>query len=639
MTMKKRPPLSIKTIRESTKNIGPAVQLVWHADPKNFSILALITLTSSVIPISQALVARWIVDTVLIQANAHATMLSGLKAVGPYFFAEFGLIIYGVLAGQYRKYASEILNQNLSQSIATQIMLSASRLDIHSFEDPSFLDKLQSARQETKFRAMGLVNSGFLVIQNILTLISFAAPIVALNPLMAVILFSATFPSFVAQTSLSRLSFRLHSWRAPEGRKMGYYEQLLTSDTAAKEVRIFQLAPSLLARHSQLFSKVFVEDRRLAARKSMASVFWGSVASLSFYVCYGWIIIKTIARTLTLGQMTFYLASFRQLQATFQGLFDNINSIYENGLFMENLFSVLQAQGRVQVSAALSSVASASPTAPNSISVPVSAVVFGAKPAEQMPQIDFTAGIEFRDVSFKYPNKEAWALRHFNLRVEPGQTIALVGENGSGKTTLIKLLTRLYRPTEGQIILFGRDLALFEEAELYRLFSAIFQDFVQYQSTARDNVGFGAIEQMDDEDRFIRAAVQGGATDIVSGFGDGWETMLGSWFKGAQQLSGGQWQRIALSRAFMRNPEILILDEPTSALDAENEQNVFNRLKQMAKGKISFLVSHRFSTVRMADQIVVLHKGQVGEVGTHDQLMRAGREYARLFDLQAQGYR
>ena len=520
---------------DALRHLRPALALVWQADPAAFSALALVTALSSVIPVGQAAFGRWIVDSVLSSATQALEPALGFRRVSPFLAGEIGLILLGLVLTQYRRYISEVLNQKLSQSVAIKIMESASNLSITHFEDSAFLDKLQSARQETKFRAMGLVNAAFLLVQNALTLASFAVPIIIFNPWVALLLFGSTLPAFVAQTYYSRLSFRLHSWRAPEGRKMGYYEMLLSGDMAAKEVRIFGLARALIQRHAELFERVFLEDKKLAGRKSLASVFWGLVSTLSFYACYAWIIFKAVARSITLGQMTFYLASFRQLQGTFSGLFENVNSVYENGLFMQNLFAVLEAPRRP------------------------------SRGESDLP-LDRSRGIEFRAVSFRYPGNEAWALRDFSLQVKPGETIALVGENGSGKTTLIKLLTRLYDPSGGEIILFGQPLALIPEAQLYSLFGAIFQDFVHYQASARDNVGFGAIDSLANESRLLKAASRGGAKEFVEEFPEGWNTMLGGWFQKGRQLSGGQWQRVALSRAFMREAEILILDEPTSAL-------------------------------------------------------------------------
>ena len=611
--MEKRPKISRQSIRDASRHLKPAIGLVWRADHKAFLTLLLITLVSSILPVGHTLMGRWIIDSVLAAANSDLSVRDGIKIVSPYVAAELALMLMGMALVQYRRYATEVLNQKLSYSVSSQIMEKAAQLDIHYFEDAAFLDKLQSARQETKYRAMGLISEGFFLIQNSLTLISFVTPIIIFNPWIALILFGSTLPAFVAQTYYSRMTFRLHSWHMPEGRKMTYYEHLLTSDSAAKEIRVFQLARSLMSRHSDLFRQVFKEDQKLAFRKSFASVLWGALSSLSFYACYAWIIFKTIARALSLGQMTFYLASFRQLQGTFVGLFQNINSMFEHGLFMQNLFAVLN--------------------------VPTSDPMREKGELPLNLKLDFSAGIEFRNVSFRYPTQQTWALRNFNLKVGAGQTIAFVGENGSGKTTLIKLLTRLYEPTEGEIYLFGQPLSYLPKEEFYKHFGVIFQDFVQYQSTVRDNVGFGAVNDMADEKRFSNAVQQGGADELVSSLPEGWETVLGGWFRKGRQLSGGQWQRIALSRAFMRDAQILILDEPTSAMDADKEMAIFSQLKDRAFGKTVFLVSHRFGTVRMADQIIFLKQGVVSESGNHADLMLAQGQYSRLFELQAEGYR
>jgi len=618
--MEKQPKFTVQKLKDSTRHLPPALRLVWQADRRSVVALLFITVVSSVIPVGQALMAQWIVDSVLAAAESRLATSEGLWRISPFLAGEFVLLFSGLLLTQWRRYVSELLNQRLSQAVATRIMTSAAELDIHYFEDAAFLDKLQSARQETKFRAMALVNAGFLLVQNVLTLLSFVMPMLIFSPWIALVLFGSALPAFVAQTYYSHLSFRLHTWRAPEGRRMYYYEHLMTSDSSAKEIRVFRLAKWFIDRHRELFERVFKEDQRLAMKKSMASVFWGTVSTLSFYGCFGWIILQAIARAISLGQMTFYLTSFKQLQGTFIGLFENVNSIYESGLFMQNLFAVLEAPR---------------------------AAGRELRDSSAGFRYDVSRGIEFRNVSFRYPGsypgrypgQSGWALKDFSLTVKPGQTIALVGENGSGKSTLIKLLTRLYEPTEGGIVLFGQPLERFPPEELYELFGAIFQDFVHYQTTLRENVGFGAIDAHEDRLRLESAVHRGGATDVVNQLPEGWETMLGGWFQKGRQLSGGQWQRVALSRAFMRNAEILILDEPTSSLDAANEQAIFSRLQDMAKGKIVFLVSHRFSTVRTADQVIVLHAGQVVESGTHDELMLKRGSYSRLFELQAEGYR
>jgi ATP-binding cassette subfamily B protein len=478
---------------------------------------------------------------------------------------------------------------------------------------------MQNARKQAEYRVLAIMNAAFLLVQNFLTLASFAILILSFNPWVSLLLFCATLPSFIAQTHYSQLQFRLQGWKAPESRRMTYYEHLLTVDSSAKEIKLFDLAEPLIQRHSDLFWKVFKEDKKLAQSRSLMSVVWGGVSSLSFYACYAWVVLQTVARVITLGQMTLYLASFRQLQGTFVGVFDNINRLFENGLFMQNLFGFLEMPERSSPQAATES---------SDLN----------KSSLEEPPLDQSLGIEFRDVSFRYPQQESWAIHHLNLKVRPGQKVALVGENGSGKTTLIKLLTGLYQPTEGEIFLYGRKLSSYSGPDLHRRIGVIFQDFVRYQLSLKENIGFGSIQSWDDMVKLEKAAAQGGAQDLLESLPEKWDTMLGGWFQKGRELSGGQWQKIALSRAFMRESEIIVLDEPTSALDAAKEHEIFLRFKEITSGKIAFLISHRFSTVRAADLIVVLNRGVVEEQGSHQQLMTSGGTYARLFTIQAESY-
>jgi ATP-binding cassette subfamily B protein len=334
------------------------------------------------------------------------------------------------------------------------------------------------------------------------------------------------------------------------------------------------------------------------------------VASASYYVAYAWIIFEAVSGRITIGSMTFYLTLFRQSQGTFQGLFDTINRLYENGLFMDNLFDFLKLTPQM------------------------------ARADRPAPMPDrFQHGLEFRSVWFRYPGREDWALRDVNLRIAPGEKLALVGPNGAGKTTMIKLLTRLYDPTEGQITLDGVDLREYDPDELRQRIGVIFQDFVKYQLTVKENIGFGQIDELDDDARVRYAAERGGADEVVAELPQGIDTMLGRWFEKGHELSGGQWQKVALGRAFMRDGEVLVLDEPTAALDAEREYEIFQRFRELTNGKIAVLISHRFSTVRMADRIAVIEDGRIVELGSHEQLLARGGTYARLFEMQAEGYR
>jgi ATP-binding cassette subfamily B protein len=600
----------LQDVRTAYGNIPGAFRLVWGADKRSTTIMAALTLISAFLPIAQAWAGRLIVDSVVNSFSRHIGPQAGLAAALPFVLLEFGLLLASTILSQGRRLAEHVLNARLGHHINSAVIRKALALDLQYFEDASFYDKLQNARREADFRALGIINGGFLVVQNIITLLSFAVALLAFNPLIALILFGATIPSFVAQSKYSSLYFRLLTWRAPESRRMNYLEHVLTVDNTVKEVKLFGLGEPLLERYNETFWKIFEEDEHLARRRSLISLTWGLVASASYYVAYAWIIYQAAGGLITLGLMTFYLSLFRNSQGTFQGLFDNVNRLYENGLFMDNLFGFLNLAPQMALT---------------------------ERPIP-MPR-EVKQGLEFRHVWFRYPGREDWALRDLNLKIAPGEKLALVGQNGAGKTTLIKLLTRLYDPTEGQILLDGVDLREYDPDELRLRIGVIFQDFVKYQLSAKENIGFGQIDRLDDAERLASSAERGGADEVLAELPQGMETMLGRWFEKGHELSGGQWQKIALSRAFMRDGEVLVLDEPTSSLDAEREYEIFQRFRDLTDGKIAVLISHRFSTVRMADRIAVIEDGQISELGSHAELLARAGTYARLFEMQAEGYR
>jgi ATP-binding cassette subfamily B protein len=609
-----KPPRTLRdrvaNLRSAYSNIPAAFRLVWDADRGSAIGMAALTLIGGGLPLAQAYTGKLIVDSVVHSLQAGVAPLAGLEAALPFLLLEFGLLMIGAVLAQLRRLIEHVLNARLGHHINQQVIRKALALDLQYFEDPSFYDKLQNARREADFRALGIINGSFMLAQNVITLLSFVVTLLIFSPLIALLLFGATIPSFIAQNRYSHLQFRLLTWRAPESRRMQYLEQVLTVDNSVKEVKLFGLGEPLLRRYTEMFWKIFREDEALARRRSLVSLLWGLVATASFYVAYGWIVYQTVAGVITLGGMTLYLTVIRQSQGTFTGIFDNLNRLYENGLFMDNLFGFLDLTPQM---------------------------VRPAHPAA-VPE-RFRRGLEFRDVSFRYPGRDDWALRQINLRIAPGEKLALVGPNGAGKTTLIKLLTRLYDPTEGQILLDGVDLRDYDPDEVRSKIGVIFQDFVRYQLTVRENIGFGRIEELDNRPRLESAAERGGADEVVAELPDGYETTLGRWFDRGFELSGGQWQKIALGRAFMRDGEVLVLDEPTAALDAEREHEIFQRFRELTEGKIAVLISHRFSTVRMADRIAVLENGQITELGSHEELVAAGGTYARLFEMQASGYR
>jgi len=597
-------------IKDAALNIRRAFAIVWRAHPASASAMAASTIVGALLPAGQAWVGKLIVDAVMAAMNSHAGPQAGLTAVLPLLAAEF--VLLGLQAGnnQARTLAEHILHSRLNLDINTRIIRKALELDLTYFENAEYYDKLQNARREADWRGLQIVNGGFYLIQNIITLVSFGALLVRFSPWLALILFAATIPAFIAQSRYAELTFRVLSWRAPEARKLSYLEYLLTDYDSVKEIRLFGLGEPLLGRYANLFWTFLQQDQSIAQKRSLASFGWGLLATLSYYASYAWIVWNAVGGLITLGDMTLYLGIFRSSQSTFEAIFTGLGELYENGLFMSNLFTFLELQPQM--------VAATRP-------LPV-------------PR-DIQRGIEFRHVSFKYVGRDEWALQNVNLKIDPGEKIALVGPNGAGKTTLIKLLTRLYDPTEGQILLDGIDLREYDLRELRQRIGVIFQDFVRYHLAAAENIGFGQIEALDDRPRIIRAAEKSGAHPLITGLPEGYETTLGRWFSKGRDLSGGEWQKIALARAFMRDCRVLVLDEPTAALDAENELKVFQQFRELAEDKIAVLISHRFSTVRMADRIFVIEHGQVSEQGTHGDLLTLGGTYARLFTLQAESYR
>ncbi len=591
-------------------NIPIAFKLVWEAHPGVTSAVAAMTLLVALLPVAQAWAGKLIVDAVVHSINNKLSVEEGLNNALPFLLLEFILITINTGLSQIEAFLEHLMNARLAHSIQTAIMKKALSLDMHFFEDASFYDSLQKARREINWRPLAMVKNSFLIVQNLITLASVIIILLAFSPFVALILFGATIPSFMAQLYYSKLEFRLLNWRAPQFRRRAYWEHLLTADSSMKEVKLFGLGEPLLKRYDKEFWDLYAEDASLAKRRTVMSLLCGLLATASFYAAYAWTVWRTISGSISLGDMTLYLALFRQTQGSFRGLFYSASQLYEGNLFISNLMGFLKLE--------------------SSYSPP-------EQPAPVPPAKN--KGVEFRNVSFRYPNREEWTLRNVSLTIKPGEKLALVGANGAGKTTLVKLMTRLYEPTEGQILLDGVDLRDYEISELHERIGVIFQDFVRYHVTARENIGFGQIKALGDEPRILNASKRGGADTVVAELSEGYDTMLGSWFERGRELSGGQWQKVALSRAFMRDGEVLVLDEPTAALDAEREYEIFQRFRELTEGKIAVLISHRFSTVRMADRIAVIEGGEITELGSHAELVALGGTYASLFNMQAEGYR
>ncbi len=588
---------------------GRAVNLVWTTSHTLTIILAILTLVAGLLPAAVAYIGKLIVDAVV--ATRNSTLQDNLNTSLPLMYVGFEAIAVALLAGSQRglSIAQSLLRVLLGQRVNVLIIEKALTLELSQFEDSEFYDKMTNARQEASSRPLSLVNRTFGLVQSALSLITYGALLISFSAWAVLVLILAAVPAFIAETRFAGQAFRLFRWRAPETRQQRYLETLVAREDFAKEVKLYQLGEMLLGRYRSLFDQLYGEDRDLTIKRGFWSYLLGLLSTATFYLAYGWIVVETFAGRISLGDMTMYLTVFRQGQTTFASALTSIGGMYEDNLYLSNLYEFLEEEVPIRYGRATK----------------------GTNPQD---------GIRFENVSFTYPGSTKPALKNISLHLKPGEKLAIVGENGSGKTTLIKLLTRLYTPESGRILLDGLNLEEWDLDALRRRIGVIFQNFVRYQFTVGENIGVGDVEKLEDEKAWEIAAEKGMAQPFIERLPDGFTTQLGRWFKSGQELSGGQWQKIALSRAFMRNSaDILVLDEPTSAIDAQAEYEIFDRFRNLTKDKMVVLISHRFSTVRMADKIVVIEQGEVLETGTHEELLQANGRYATLFSLQAQGYR
>lgn len=584
---------------------GRAVRLVWETSPALTVALALLTLVAGVLPAGVAYVGKLIVDAVVaaLETGGEAERWAALKWVA----VEGGLV--AGLAGLRRgiEVCTSLLRARLGHRVNVLILEKALTLELPQFEDSAFYDKLTQARREASRRPLALVQKTFGLVQNGVSLVSYGALLLQFSGWAVVVLAVAGLPAFAAEAKFSGEAFRLFRWRSPETRKQAYLEWVMARNDFAKEVKLLGLGPELLARYRQIFETLYPEDRDLTLRRGGWGYALGLLSTATFYGAYGWIVYETVVGGLTLGEMTMYVLLFKQGQAAFSAILSAIGGMYEDNLYVSNLYEFL-----------------------------------GQAPAGSTG-VETTAGegegVVFEDVWFTYPGADEAAIRGVSFSSEPGQKLALVGQNGSGKTTLIKLLCGLYLPQRGRVVIDGREVREWDPVALRARITVVFQDFIQYQFTVGENVGLGDVARIDDAAGRELAARKGMALPFIEALPAKFETQLGRWFDDGRELSGGQWQKVALSRAFMREKaRVLVLDEPTSAMDAEAEAELFERIREVSGDQMAILISHRFSTVRMADRIVVLERGEVVEEGSHASLMAEGGRYARLFSLQAAGY-
>ncbi|AUT00056.1 ABC transporter permease [Nostoc sp. CENA543] len=585
---------------------GRAINLVWTTSRTLTIILAGFTLLAGLLPAAIAYFGKLIVDAVVLasQGNTEGNIYLPLLYVG------LEAIAVVLLAGSQRGLiiCQSLLRVLLAQRVNVLILEKALTLDLPHFENSEFYDKLTNARREASTRPLSLVNRTFGLVQNALSLITYGVLLFNFSIWAVIVLIMAAMPAFIAETRFAGEAFRLFSWRAPETRRQQYIEHLLAREDFATEIKLYQLGEMLLGRYRDVFHQLYHEDRDLTIRRGMWGYLLSLVSTIAFYIAYAWIVFETVVGRISLGDMTMYLTVFRQGQSTFSNALTSIGGMYEDNLYLSNLYEFLEEK----------------------VTQPLGKITKG---------IDSQDGIRFENVTFTYPGNSKPALKNISLHLKPGEKLAIVGENGSGKTTLIKLLTRLYTPDSGRILLDGVDLQSWNVDKLRQRIGVIFQNFVRYQFTVGENIGVGDVDSLNDTIRWQTAAQKGKAHYFIERLPQQFQTQLGKWFKNGQELSGGQWQKIALARAFMRTKaDILVLDEPTSAIDAQAEYEIFNHFRALTEHQMVFLISHRFSTVRMADKIVVIDNGEVVEQGTHEELLAYEGLYAKLFLLQAAGY-
>jgi ATP-binding cassette, subfamily B, bacterial len=611
------PTRSLKERVGALRNLWPFVAIVWRTSPQLTAASLLLRLLRALLPVVALYIGKLIIDDVVLLVQTpdkpetlQQWLRSGLlNRLGILLLAEFAVAVLTDVLGRVVSLVDSLLSERVSNASSVRLMEHAATLDLEDFEDADFQDQLERARRQTSGR-MALIAQLFSQAQDIVTVATLAAGLVVYSPWLIVLLLVALVPAFVGEAHFNAQSYSLDYRRTPERRELDYVRQTAASVETAKEVKIFGLNGFLIDRYVRLATDFYTANRRLAQRRAFWGALFTTIGTVGYYLAYAYVAWRTLAGQFTVGDLTFLAGSFRRLRTLFEGLLTSFSSTAGQALYLDDLFSFFEVEPEI-----------VSPDDPRSF----------PKPIRQ--------GFVFENVGFMYPGSERWAVRHLSFTLRAGEVVALVGENGAGKTTLVKLLTRLYDPDEGRILLDGHDLREYDLDGLRGNMGVIFQDFVRYNLSAADNIAVGRISARNDLARIERAARRSQADEVIGKLPAGYEQMIGKRFKNGVELSGGEWQKIAIARAYMREAEVLILDEPTAALDARSEYEVFRRFKELSEGKTAILISHRFSSVRMADRILVLADGKVEAAGTHEQLVAQRGRYSELFELQAAGYR
>ena len=600
-----KPQLSFRENMQALKTLPQFFRMIWATSPRLALANVLLRILKAGIPLAMLYVGKLIIDEVLDLRNGESTSDSYIWFL---LGTELGLALLSDILNRIIGLIDGLLGDLFANATSVKLMEHAARMDLSQFEDANFYDKLERARRQTTGRVV-LMSQMLSQVQDMLSIAFLAAGLLVVSPWLILLLLFAVIPAFLTETRFNRRSYSLSRSWTPERRELDYLRYVGASDETAKEVKIFNLSQFLVKRFARLADGFYQANKKLSTQRA----FWGAILNGlgigAYYAAYVFIIRDTVSKEISRGDLTFLSGSFMRLRQLLQTILGRFSSIAQSALYLQDLFDFFSITPAIQ----------------------------DKEGSKSFPE-QIRKGITFEDVGFKYAGTDRWAVRHLSFHLDPGEKLALVGENGAGKTTLVKLLARLYDPSEGRILIDGVDIKQIKLSDLRHAIGVIFQDFVKWQLTAKENIGVGRIEEVGDQPRIVKAAEKSLADTVVEKLGDGYDQMLGRRFKQGVELSGGEWQKVALGRAYMRDAQILILDEPTAALDARAEYEVFERFSELTESKTAVLISHRFSTVRMANRILVLKGGEMVELGSHEELLAKKGLYAELFELQAQGY-
>ena len=587
-------------------NVPPVLKIVWQSGPLVVSLGLVFRLVASLVPLAALWITKLIIDGIVHAVYSHQAVPANLWwLVG----AEFGIAIFGSFLSRAIDYLDALLADKYTRHVSIQVMRHAANLDLITYEDPVFYDRLERARVQATDR-LGMIQSIGRLVQQVITAITLSVSIFVFSPSLLLLLIAGILPAFFGESHFAFLGYALNFRQTPVRRELDYLRVLGGSREGAKELKLFGLKDFLVGRFTRLSDQIYGENVSLARRRLIVGSLLSMIGTAGYYSAYALVIWRTVHGLISVGMMTFLAGAIIQASANIQLVFSSLSSIADQALFLTDLLAFFAMKPRIC-------------SKPNALRAP--------RPIER--------GFEFRHVSFRYPGNSRMVLEDLNFKLSVGERVALIGENGEGKTTLVKLLTRLYDPVEGQILLDGVDLREYDLEDLYREIGVIFQDFMRYEMKARENIATGQIEQMENLPLLRAAARKSMADHVIARLPHDYEQMLGRRFENGVDLSGGEWQKVALARAYLRDAQVLILDEPTAALDARSEFEVFQRFAELTFGKTALFISHRFSTVRMADRIVVLDKGRIAEDGSHEELTRLAGRYAEMFEMQAANYR